>query len=188
MLFKHQKIPTVHRSYDIEINEEKIQRVQEFNFLGIMLDEHLTWKPHIKKIRSKVCQSIGVIKRVRKILPLEALKSLYSALILPHLNYGIKLWGQDLQTDTKDKQHAAFIVQKRAVRVITRNKYFSHTSPLFKENNLLKLPDIYKMQYLKLYHKIENEQVPTKYSILRYICYEGSPTTRKVINTEPPLV
>ena len=161
MLFKHPKIPTVHFSYDLEINGEKIKRVKEFNFLGIMLDEHLTWKPHIKKIRSKVCQSIGIIKRVRKILPLEALKSLYSALILPHLNYGIKLWGQDLQTETKAKQHAAFIVQKRAVRVITRNRYFSHTSPLFKENNLLKLPDIYKIQCLKLYHKIENEQVPT---------------------------
>ena len=160
MLFKHPKIPTVHRSYELEINGEKIKRVKEFNFLGIMLDEHLTWKPHIKKIRSKVCQSIGVIKRVRKILPLAALKSLYSALILSHLTYGIKLWGQDFQTETKAKQHAAFIIQKRAVRFITRNKYFSHTSPLFKENNLLKLPDIYRIQCLKLYHKIENEQVP----------------------------
>ena len=164
MLFKHPKIPTVHRSYDLEINGEKIKRVKEFNFLGIMLDEHLTWKPHIKKIRSKVCQSVGVIKRVRKILPLAALKSLYSAIVLPHLNYGIKLWGQDLQTHTKAEQHAAYIVQKRAVRVITRNKYFSHTSPLFKQNNLLKLPDIYKMQCLKLYHKIENEQVPVFFS------------------------
>ena len=160
MLFKHPKIPTVNFSFNLEINGEKIKQLKEFNFLGIMLDEHLSWKPHIKKVRSKVCQTIGVIKKVRNILPLSALKCLYNALILPHLTYGLKLWGQGLQKQSQSKQHAAFLIQKRAVRVITRNKYFTHTSPLFKDNNILKLADLYKIQCLKLHYKIENEQVP----------------------------
>ena len=163
MLFKHPKIPSVHQTYNLEINNEKIKCVKEFNFLGLILDEHLSWKPHVKKVRSKVCQTIGVIKRVRNILPLAGLKALYNSLVLPHLNNGLKLWGQDLQTETHAKQHAAFIIQKRAIRVITRNKFFAHTSPLFKENNLLKIADIYKIQCLKLHYKIEHDQVPEFY-------------------------
>ena len=56
-----------------------------------------------------------------------------------------------------------FLIQKRAIRVITRNKFFSHTSPIFKENNLLKLPDMYKIQCLKLHYKIERDEVPFLY-------------------------
>ena len=110
MLFKHPKIPSVHPTYNLEINNEKIKCVKEFNFLGIVLDEHLSWKPHIKKVRAKVCQTIGVIKRVRNTLPLIGLRSLYNSLVLPHLNFGLKLWGQQLQTQTHAKQHAAFII------------------------------------------------------------------------------
>ena len=92
-----------------------------------------------------------------------ALKSLYNALVVPHLNYGLKLWGIHMQTETGAKQHAAFLIQKRAIRVITRNKFFSHTSPIFKENKLLKLPDMYKIQCLKLHYKIERDEVPFFY-------------------------
>ena len=164
MLFKHPKIPSVHPTYDLEINNEKITCVKEFNFLGIMLDDHLSWKPHIKKVRSKICQTIGVIKRVRNILPLVALKALYNSIVLPHLTLGLKLWGEQLQTKTAADQHPAYLIQKRAIRVITRHKFFSHTSPLFKKLNLLKLPDMYKVQCLKLYFKMENNQVPHFYS------------------------
>ena len=47
-------------------------------------------------------------------------------------------------------------MQKRAIRVIAYKKFFHHTSGIFKEHRLLKLDDIYKMQVLKLYYKIEH--------------------------------
>ena len=37
MLFKHPKVPTVHRTFTLELNNEQIKNVREFNFLGIML-------------------------------------------------------------------------------------------------------------------------------------------------------
>ena len=108
MIFKNRKIDTVSRPWNIEINGEKVECVPEFNFLGILLDEFLTWIPHTKKICSKLSQTLGVIKRVRQILPFPALKSLYNALIVPHLNYGIKLWHPN--------SHSVNIMQKRAIR------------------------------------------------------------------------
>ena len=126
--------------------------MSQFNFLGIMLDEFLTWTPHTQKVCSKISRTLGVIKRVRKILPFQALKCIYNALIVPHLNYGLKLWGPHCAPVT--------LIQKRAVRVITESKFFAHTTPLFKKHSLLKVEDLYKLQCLKLHFKIENELVP----------------------------
>ena len=69
IFFKNPKIATVNRPYNLEINNEKIECVPEFNFLGIMLDEFLSWKSHVKKVSSKISRTLGVIKRVRSILP-----------------------------------------------------------------------------------------------------------------------
>ena len=135
MIFRNPKFPTVSIPYDLEINSEHVECVSEFNFLGIVLDEFLTWQPHVKKVSARISRSLGVIKRVRTFLPIIALKSLYNALIVPHLNYGLKLWGP--------RSKPVALVQKRAIRVITKSKFFAHTSPLFKEHKLLKL-DMYK--------------------------------------------
>ena len=148
MIFKNRKIDIVSMPWNIEINGENVECVSEFNFLGILLDEFLSWIPHTKKVCSKISRTLGVIKRVRRILPFSALKSLYNAPIVPHLNYGIKLWHSN--------SHSVNIMQKRAIRVISSKKFFHHTSGLFKEHKLLKLDDIFKLQCLKMFFKIEN--------------------------------
>ena len=153
MFFKNPKITTVsNRPFNLEINGEKVECVSEFNFLGVMLDDFLSWKPHIKMVTSKISRTLGVIKRVRKILPFSALKTLYNSLIVPHINYGLKLWGP--------YSKPVELIQKRAIRVITTSKFFAHTSPLFKKHSILKIDDMYKVQCLKLHYKIENNLVP----------------------------
>ena len=44
----------------IKINGQLVERVTEFNFLGLTIDEHLNWKTHIQKVSNKVSRSIGV--------------------------------------------------------------------------------------------------------------------------------
>ena len=158
MVFHNPKFPTASVPYNLEINSEKVESVSEFNFLGIVLDEFLTWKPHVKKVSAKISRSLGIIKRVRNFLPIQALKSLYNALIVPHLNYGLKLWGP--------RSKAVALIQKRAIWVITKSKFFAHTSPLFKQHKLLKLEDMYKLHCLKLHYKIEHNIVPSYISSL----------------------
>ena len=62
-------------------------------FLGVILDESLTWKQHINHINKKISKSLFAIKQVKHILNTDSLKILYSALIQPHINYGILAWG-----------------------------------------------------------------------------------------------
>ena len=64
MLFKPRQ-KKYHFPMQISVNEQKIKQVKETVFLGVVLDEHLTWKPHISQVAGKISKSIGVISRVR---------------------------------------------------------------------------------------------------------------------------
>ena len=66
MLFKPRQ-KKYHFPMQTSVNEQRIEQVKETVFLGVVLDEHLTWKPHISQVAYKISKSIGVINRVLKI-------------------------------------------------------------------------------------------------------------------------
>jgi hypothetical protein len=137
---------------NICINNIQLERVTEFNFLGITLDETLSWKPHINKVCNKIAKSIGVIKRLNRCLPVPTLVTLYNSLILPHINYGLLAWGHN--------SDRVFKLQKRAVRNITNSKYNAHCDPIFKSLKLLTVKDIYKTQGINFFYKYKNGLLP----------------------------
>ena len=136
----------------ITINNEPIQNVSDFSFLGILLNEHMSWQSHIDNISNKISRKIGLIHKLKHFLPISATKTLYSSLILPLLNYGILAWG----TSTT----RLFKLQKKAVRAITNSNYNAHTEPLFKLLNILKIDDLYRLNLLKFYYKYVNNELP----------------------------
>ena len=72
---------------NLEINGIPIERVKEFNFLGIHLDENMTWKTHVKKIACKIACTVGTMKRVKKFMPQKVMRLIYNSLVLPHITY-----------------------------------------------------------------------------------------------------
>ena len=144
----------------LQINGSVIERVKEFNYLGLLLNEHLTWKNHVNSICNKIARSTGILNKLKRCLPQETLCLLYNSLILSHLNYGILTWGY--QTDR------IFKLQKKAVRIISLNKYNSHTDPIFKKLQLLKIEDIQTLQELKFYFKAKHNQLPSYFNNLNF--------------------
>ncbi len=136
----------------LEIDGVAIEQVSEFNFLGILISEHLNWKSHVEYIAGKLSRTNGILNKIKHYLPLHVKMALYNSLFVPHINYGILLWGNDSERIHK--------LQKRAIRIVTLNKYNSHTEPIFKELKLLKVMDIYKLNVLKFYHKYVNQKLP----------------------------
>ena len=78
---------------DHQINGNKIERVTEFNFLGLVLQSSLSWNKHINHISLKVSKAIGIINRLKSVYPLAVLLTLYNTLVLPYFNYCILSWG-----------------------------------------------------------------------------------------------
>ena len=152
MIFHHRQRNISKINLQLSINNTKIEQVKEFNFLGILLDECMTWNPHIQNISGKISRVNGVLSRLKRFLPCNILNMIYNALIQPHLNYGVLLWGNNVKRIHK--------LQKWALRSITLSKYNAHTEPLFKKLNLLKIQDIYTLCLLKFYYKYKNDLLP----------------------------
>lgn len=142
-----------------------IEYVRNFNFLGIVLDEHMTWNPHTNKVACTIARTIGTLKRLKRFLPQSILKTLYNSLILPHLSYGILTWGT--------KSSRLVKLQKYAVRTITNSKYNAHTEPIFKKLKLLKIQDLYKSSALKFYFKYKNDMVPSYFKEMFTVPYHS---------------
>ena len=105
MLFKtsQKKVQTLLLQMDNKI----IDKVLDFNFLGIHFNEQLNWKSHIDKLSVQCCRILGILNRLKRILPLNIKIILYNSLMLPHLNYGITLWGFKCERILKLQKKAA---------------------------------------------------------------------------------
>ena len=100
----------------LKINNIDIEKVEEFNYLGLTIDTNLNLK---NKIYSNKCsKTIGILNRLKHVLPLEIKIMLYNALILPHINYCITTCGYQRNRLVK--------IQKKAVRIKTLSKYNTH--------------------------------------------------------------
>jgi hypothetical protein len=149
---KQRKVEPIH----IEIDGLSIEFVNHFNYLGIDLDCHLSWKIHTDKISKKISKTIGIMTRLKHFLPDYIMLTLYNSLISPYLNYGLLVWGTCCQRVIK--------LQKKAMRVISNAKYNSHTEPIFKKFEILKIQDLFKVQDLKFYYKLQNGLLPKYFS------------------------
>ena len=66
---------------ELRINDINIERVQNFNFLGLNLDEHMFWKHHIDIVANKLIKFSGVLNKLKKILPVYILRILYCSMV-----------------------------------------------------------------------------------------------------------
>ena len=126
----------------IKFANHDIERTDSIKFLGIIIDEKLSFKNHIDHISSKTSKSVGLLYRLSRFLPINILKTLYHSLVMPHISYGIELW----YGAPKTVSNRIVIIQKKMIRALNSLPYNSHTGPYFKEMSLLKVEDLYKLQ------------------------------------------
>ena len=121
--------------------------------MGIVpINEHLDWNSHTMKIADKLSRAICIMHQLRKIIPMQIMKVMYSSMILPHHYFGITACGFTCRR--------VYGLQKNAIRIITKSKFNAHTEPLFRELALLKVNHIFQLQCLNLYYNITNGRTP----------------------------
>ena len=72
-----QRVPVLPSVPDICIDGHKIQRVSSHKFLGVRVDESLSWDTHISEISKKVAKALGALRRLKPICPHQILASIY---------------------------------------------------------------------------------------------------------------
>ena len=95
---QHPKIIT---TFSITINNSTIEQVDHFNFLGLTLDQNITWNPHVDKVSIKISRDTGLLRKLQHYFPKHMLITIYNSLIHSHLMYGLLVWGfQSMRVET----------------------------------------------------------------------------------------
>ena len=149
MLFTNKKRPN---EVKLNVNGSIITEETESKFLGVIVDNKLSWQPHIKYISNKISKSLSVLRYLRYSFPKSILKTLYLSLVLPYLMYCNIIWGSAFKTTLRP----LFILQKKCLRTITKSKFLAHTLPLFSDNKLLNVFQLFDFNCAQVVYKILN--------------------------------
>ena len=144
----------------LTLNNTRVPASRHAKFLGTIIDCKLSWKEHISSVCSKIARINGVLNNLKHFLPQTTLLLLYNALILPHVNYNLLVWGNA----KKDYLQSIYLMQKRAVRNICNVSFTHHTGPLFKSLRILSVFDLYKYQLGVFMHNFIHHKLPKCYS------------------------
>lgn len=113
----------------------------------VIFSEHLTWNEHTEHIQSKVSSAVGIISRLRHILPVKVKILLYNSLVSSLLEYCCIVWCTTGVTNLK-KLH---MLQKRAVRCIANVPYLYPTSKLFLKYDILPVFCLFDYRIMMIY-------------------------------------
>jgi len=140
----------------VNINGQRLEVVDTTKFLGLLLDDSLSWKPHTNYIAQKWSKSVGILSLARKVLDRKTLIQLYYSFIYPYLNYCNLSWGNAADTTL----WPIFRLQKIAIRIIFNIKFRSSTLLVCKQNGILRLPDIHYLNIGIFMFKFKRNKLP----------------------------
>ena len=127
---------------NLKIGNFTVKQSSSTKFLGIFIDQRLSFKPHAHYLTTKISKSVGILSKLNRSLPFEVMNLLYRNLIHPYLLYGSEAWLAAHQNVVG----RLVVLQKRACRAVCCLPYNDHTSAHFRRMNILKLPDLYYFQ------------------------------------------
>lgn len=125
----------------------KIMIVKTIKYLGLIVDQNLSWRTHIEHLCKRLRQINTLIYNVRNFMSKRNLLMIYHAHFQSRLQYALPIWG-----GTNDTLIAKVtICQKFVMRTMfNKNRYF-HTKELFLEYGVLPLPILYRKCILKFF-------------------------------------
>ena len=149
----------------LTINNTIIKKVKYAKFLGVIIDEKLSWDQHISDLKRKLYYSLSTINRIKQNIPENLYKDIYYTLFESSLTYCLSVWG-GVSNFKLDQVHK---IQKKMIRILfgdseafndkfrtcARSRALDeqilgasfytkeHTKPLFKKHNILTIHNLY---------------------------------------------
>ena len=155
ILFRKKNMHVNFENFHLKVGEEQIERIGSdctnkfFKFVGLYLDEHLSWEHQVQQVHSKLSSGNYAINSAKNFLPLHIRKNIYNSLFRSHLEYGILAWGGI----KSNKLKGIIGLQKKCVRNVANKKRLSHTDPIFSSLKILKFEDLVIYNSIIFMHK-----------------------------------
>ena len=162
------KFTLFHKSWDkdilplklpiLKINNFEIKGTTSIKFLGIMVDENLTWNDHIHILENKLSKNIGLLYREKPYLDKKTMTTLYFSFYHSYLNYGNIAW----VSTTKSKLRKIASQHRQAANTIPKNdnQEITNSRKFIKESGILNVYKLNLYQVLNFMFRVHNETIP----------------------------
>ena len=174
VLFKSRR-----KTFDTEpliiLNGHRLAPSPSIRYLGVLLDQHLSWSYQISDLSLKLKRANGALSRIRHYLPQHSLVNVYHAIFNSHMLYACQLWGQWNSVHSR----RILSLQKYALRLISFANTRDSSSPLFSKFGILKIFDLVKVLNVLFIRKFLNYELPLDlYNTFNFYNFEHSYNTR----------
>ena len=113
IIFSHTNQNTV----NIYIDDVNISQVDSTKYLGSFIDSKLNWREHVFNVKKKISPKVGLIRKLKHIVPQDCLIKYYIATVQSQIDYCLSVWGYSSDANCRILQR----LQNRAERIISDN-------------------------------------------------------------------
>ena len=140
-----------------------IKQCNSVKYLGVSFYNKLNWNRHTGYLITKLSSACAIFYKLRNVLPISILISVYYSIVYLHLQYAVTSWGNCSVTLRKRLQ----IKQNTIIRIINKFRIYQTTlKPLFQKLNLLNINVIHELEVCKFMAKLLDKQLPDYFSSL----------------------
>ena len=160
MIFHRKKGAKIQRQlkkFRVNINKYCIKQVNEFKYLGVVLDNKLNWHKHIEILCTKLSRASGVLYRLKPFLPQNTLRMVYHSLVSCHFYSGIASWGSARSTALKklNRHH------KKSVKNAIKYRY---SYDIFDTLKVFTINSIYNIELIKFINSVRLGKCPDNFT------------------------
>ena len=121
------------KKLEIKINGTLVEEKDSTKYLGVFIDNKLTWKTQIQHIKTKLARGIGMMSKIRYYVDEACLLKMFFSFVQSHINYNVVNWSCARNATLKPLETKL----KNAVRILSFAKtMYDHTDPLFKQHDI----------------------------------------------------
>ena len=152
MLFHNRNKKGHENIQKLKIGTKFITRTKFIKYIGLTIDENLTWENHINDICCSLTKFFSIFYNIRHIINPHIARCIYYACIYSKIKYGIEIYGSASKTRLQKLQ----TLQNKLLRVLCNKDRMYNTNELYTELNLLEVHDIFKVSILSFVHNCVN--------------------------------
>ena len=134
-----------------------IHMVSNTNYLGLCIDNTLSWKHHVSDLCNSLTKFIGIFYHTGRIFSLETAIQVYYSFVYPRISYGIEIYGTAPASTLRPLQ----VMQNRLLKLLTRKPRRYPTNQLYVEYDLLKVSDIHTYCMYGIIFRYRNGSLPS---------------------------
>ena len=150
------KLPCQHA---LQLRNREIKRVVSVKFLGVIVHEHLSWKPHMEALLSKIRITCSIVHKIRNHLSQRILLLLYNSMIKSHLQYCIMTWCNGNKTMVKKLQSSV----NKFIRLIFKLNYRDSVKTLMQQYSLLTIHQLEELETASFMYKYLHDDLPVTF-------------------------